>query len=96
MTKNIDIVNGIDCLQVLQHASGSKIYLRVATGTTNWGISSTINGKGAWIVSGSAGGSCPAQSSNSVSERRGFKRWQYPDNGKAVEGNIVVKCITHL
>merc|ERR1712080_810471 len=45
---------------LLQHASGSKRYLRVGTGNTNWGISSTIDGSSYWICSGSAGGLCPA------------------------------------
>ena len=93
MKTNIDIVNGIDCLQVLQHASGSKRYLRVGTGSTLWAINATMDG-GGWIFSGSAGGFCPAQSSNSVSERTGVKRWRYANNGK-FEGNIVVECTTH-
>ena len=50
---NIDIVDGIDCLQVLQHVDGSEIYLVVPTGKTCWVIGSTI-------ASASAGGRCPA------------------------------------
>ena len=92
---NIDIVDGIDCLQVLQHSSGSDKYLRVATGLTNWRISSTIDGERAWIISASAGGICPAQASNSLSDKRGVKSWEYADNGVWKEGIINVKCLTH-
>ena len=91
---NIDIVDGIDCLQVLQHSSGSERYLRVATDSTNWGISDDINDEGSWIISASAGGVCPAQASNSRSDRLGVKSWQYADNGWK-EGIINVKCLTH-
>ena len=93
--RNIDIFNGIDWLQVLQHASGSERYLRVPTGSTRWAIGPTIDEAGSWIASGSAGGLCPAKGSNSVSEKLGVKNWRYADNGKFVEGNIVLKCITH-
>ena len=93
---NIDIVDGIDCLQVLQHSSGSEQYLTVKTGTSNWGISPDIDGGGSWIKSGSAGGICPAQASNSLSVRDGDKSWLYADNGVLKEGIINVKCLdTH-
>ena len=91
----IDIVNGIDCLQVLQHESGSEKYLRVRTGKTSWLIGSTIDGEGSWIQSASAGGICPAQASNSISERDGDKSWQYYDNGGWPEGIVKIKCLTH-
>ena len=92
---NIDIVDGIDCLQVLQHSSGSEKYLRVLTGGTNWIIGDAIDGKGGWISSVSAGGVCPAQASNSRSDRLGVKSWRYSDNGVEKEGIINVKCLTH-
>ena len=66
---NIGIVDGIDCLQVLQHADGSEKYLTVRTGTTSWIISDTIDEisryqinfrGGNWIVSASAGDCCAA------------------------------------
>ena len=91
---NIDIVDGIDCLQVLQHSSGSDKYLRVATGKVAWAISDDIDGKSCWIISGSAGGLCPAQASNSYSDKTGVKSWRYSDNGWK-EGIINVKCLTH-
>ena len=50
---NIDISNGIDCLQLMRHASDPEIYLRVGTGGS-WGIDHTKDGKGCWIASGSA------------------------------------------
>ena len=91
---NIDIVDGIDCLQVLQHSSGSDKYLKVATGKTVWRIGPDIDGEGSWIISASAGGICPAQASNSLSDRTGVKSWKYADNGWK-EGVINVKCLTH-
>merc|ERR1712037_142954 len=66
---------------VLQHSSGSDEYLRVPTGSVSWGIGPDIDGEGAWIQSGSAGGICPAQASNSRSDRLGVKSWEYADDG---------------
>ena len=91
---NIDIVDGIDCLQVLQHSSGSEQYLTVTTGMSCWRIGPDIDGEGCWIASGSAGGFCSAQASNSRSDRDGVKSWRYADNGFK-EGVINVKCLTH-
>ena len=95
---NVDIVNDIDCLQLLQHSSGSERYLRVATtGESDWAIDSTIDEFGGWIRSASAGSSCPAHSENSLSESFGDKSWQYYDDDKdgLVEGNIKLTCSTH-
>ena len=94
---NIDIVDGIDCLQVLQHADGSKKYLTVRTGKTSWTIGSTIDEEGGWIESSSAGDSCPASVASSKSDRLQRTSWRYGvGDGKAwVDGDIRVKCITH-
>ena len=92
---NIDIVDGIDCLQVLQHADGSERYLRVRTGATSWAIGSNIDGKGAWIQSAAAGGICAAEVSNSRSDRSGQKSWSYWSDNVWKEGIINVKCLTH-
>ena len=98
---NIDIVDGIDCLQVLQHADGSKKFLRVPTGTSSWSISDDIDGSDCWIGSGSAGVGCPASAANKKSDRFQKKSWEYYDEtitnyDKAwVEGGIRVTCITH-
>ena len=92
---NVDIVNDIDCLQLLQHSSGSELYLRVRTGGTTWVISDIIDEKGGWIRSASAGSSCPAHSENAFSERFGFKSWQYYDNGDWHDGDIKLTCSTH-
>ena len=89
---NIDIVDGIDCLQVLQHSSGSNKYLTVNTGKTSWRIGDDIDGKGGWIASASAGGICPAQPSNSLSVRDGDRSWKYVD-GPWKEEIINVKCL---
>ena len=94
---NIDIVDGIDCLQVLQHADGSKKFLRVATDTSSWSLGPTIDESGGWIQSGSAGVGCPASAVNKKSDRFKQKSWEYYD-GKAlnfVAGDIRVTCITH-
>ena len=91
---NIDIIDVIDCLQVLQHSSGSDKYLRVMTGTTTWRMGPDIDRRGGSIQSASAGGICPAQASNSRSEKTGVKSWRYSDNGWK-EGIINVKCLTH-
>ena len=88
---NIDIVDGIDCLQVLQHSSGSEKYLTVRTGGANWAIGPDIDEKRSWIKSASAGGVCPAQVSNSCSDKTGVKSWRYADNGVGKEGIINVK-----
>ena len=97
---NVDIVNDIDCLQLLQHSSGSELYLRVATDGTQWGIGPTIDEPGCWISSASAGSSCPAHSENAFSERFGQKSWVYADNGDNgdwhwPEGDIKLTCSTH-
>ena len=92
---NIDIVNGIDCLQVLQHADGKKKYLTVNTGFTSWRISDDINEDGAWIESASAGDSCPASPANKKSDRYQQTRWKWSDGKAWQEGDIRVKCKTH-
>ena len=91
---NVDIVNDIDCLQLLQHSSGSELYLRVRTGATSWMICSIIDESGGWIRSASAGSSCPAHSENAIRERLGWKSWRYHDNGWH-EGDIKFICSTH-
>ena len=91
---NVDIVIDIDCLQLLQHSSGSELYLRVATGDSNWAIGETIDESVGWIESASAGSSCPAHSENAFSERFGRKSWQYSDNGWH-DGDIKLTCSTH-
>ena len=95
LTTNIDIVNGIDCLQVLQHADGKKKYLTVRTGATSWGIGSTINESGCWIQSASAGDSCPASPANKKSDRMQQTSWQWFDGKAWHVGDIRVKCKTH-
>ena len=92
---NIDIVYDIDCLQLLQHASGSKKYLRVRTGSTAWLISDTIDERGAYIYSGSAGGVSPADPHNPINKRFNQTSWRYWDGKGWHDGEIVVKCITH-
>ena len=81
-------------MQVLQHSSGSEQYLTVNNNSPTWRIGSTIDGEGGGIASASAGGICPAQASNSLSDRTGVKSWKYADNGWK-EGVINVKCLTH-
>ena len=55
------IVNPINWLQVLQHASGRELYLTVDKYNSYWTISSTIGGwRDPKIRSSSAGGMCPA------------------------------------
>ena len=92
---NIDIVDGIDCLQVLQHADGSERYLTVRTGWTSWMIGSTIDEKGGRIISAAAGGICAAHVSNSRSNRNNVKSWRYAADNVWKEGIINVKCLTH-
>ena len=92
---NVDIVNDIDCLQLFQHSDGSERYLKVATGSSRWWIGNTIDESRGWIVSASAGSSCPAHSENAFSERDGQKSWLYADNGDWPEGDIKLTCSTH-
>jgi len=83
---------------VLQHSSGSDRYLTVPTGTTSWGIGETIDGSGSFIKSASAGGPCPAQASNAVSNdpNRHVTSWLYADGGRLKEsGQIRLVCKTH-
>ena len=86
-------LNGIDCLQVLQHADGSESYLTVRATHSKWAIGPHIDSdENLWIQSASAGGISPVQESNSRSE----KSWFYSDHGGSwVEGIINVKCLTH-
>ena len=101
---NIDIIYDIDCLQVFQHASGSKKYLRVPTNTTSWSIGPNIDENASFISSGSAGGVSPADPHNPINRRFNQTSWRYWDmewdngewhNGEWHNGEIVVKCITH-
>ena len=92
---NIDIVNGIDCLQVLQHADGKKKYLTVRTDTSTWGIGPTIDETGGWIFSASAGDSCPASPANKKSDRFQMTSWLWWDGKGWQAGDIRVKCKTH-
>ena len=91
---NIDIVDDIDCLQVLQHSSGSDIYLRVGGGNEwTWALGPTIDESRESIRSASAGGTCPAQPSNAVNEK--VTSWRFYDNGWK-NADIRFTCITHL
>ena len=92
---NIDNVDGIDCLQVLQHADGSEKFLRVPTGDSVWSIGPTIDENSCWIQSGSAKDCCPASAVNKKSDRFKQKSWEYYDGKAFVEGDIRVTCITH-
>ena len=78
---SIDLNNDFDFLQLLQHASGSNLYLSVATVSTIWAIGNTIDENSAWIISASAGTVSPASPSNSVNKRFSQTSWQYADNG---------------
>ena len=82
-----------------EHAS---LYLRVASCT--WVISTTIEGSTAAIQSGSAGSVCPAHPSNRVSNRMGWRSWQYATGtgwnyarrrAEWTPGEISVTCDTH-
>ena len=92
---NIDIVDGIDCLQVLQHADGSEKFLRVPTGGVKWSLGSTIDGRGCWIDSASAGDGCPASAANKKSDRVNRTSWDYYDGKAWVNADIRVVCMTH-
>ena len=90
---SIDINHDFDLLQLLQHASGSDIYLSVRTNGTNWLIGDTINGKSGFIKSASAGTVSPASPSNSVNKRLGQTSWQYGDANGWHDGDIRVVSI---
>ena len=94
---NIDIVDGIDCLQVLQHADGSEKYLTVPTDGTCWEIGSTnaMQSNGGWIFSASAGDGCPASSANKKSDRNQRTSWRYYDGKAWLPGDVRVKCFSH-
>ena len=80
---------------MLQHADGGEKYLTVGTGTTSWRISSTIDEKGAWIQSASAGDSCPASPANKNNDRFQETSWMWSVEKAWKAGDIRVKCMTH-
>jgi len=76
---------------VWQHASGAKLYLRVATGFSCWVIGSTIDGSDDnRIRSPSAGGHCPSDASNSISRRNDAASWRYYADDGWKKGDIRV------
>ena len=95
----IHFVNVVNWLQVLQNTSSKEErYLTVSTGGTAWRIRSTIDGKGGFIQSGSAGGLCPADPTTGINRRNGRTSWIYGDaeKGEWVNGNIKLSCSTHF
>ena len=82
----------LDCLQLLQHSSGSKIYLGVATSRSTWRIGSTVDENRGWIISGAAGGVNPADPSSGKSVKWGLNGWRYWDDGWK-EGDITVESV---
>ena len=95
---NIDIVNGIDCLQVLQHASGKKKYLSVSTYLSSWMIGPDIDaGRDSCCMrSASAGTGCPASPANKNNDRLKETSWKYNDGkGEWHNAEIVITCATH-
>ena len=97
---NLDIVDGIDCLQVLQHASGKQKYLSVRTYYTGsrWMIGSDIDGwwGSCWLRSASAGSGCPASPVNKNNDRYKRTSWEYVgDKYDWHNAEIVITCATH-
>ena len=95
---NIDIVDGIDCLQVLQHASGKQKYLTVRTYTSSWMIGPDIDWGwySWWIRSASAGSGCPASPVNKNNDRYKRTSWEYVgDKYDWHNAEIVITCATH-
>ena len=82
---------------MLQHESGSEIFLRVSTGETSWGIGPDIDGDEAWIDSGSSGNSCPAHPRNALNNDPDYKQtsWEYCDGVGWKNGDIRLSCETH-
>ena len=94
----IHFVNVVNWLQVLQNTSSKEErYLTVSTGGTNWAIRPTIDGKGGFIQSGSAGGLCPADPTTGINKRVGYTSWMYGlGDSKWYNGNIKLSCSTHF
>ena len=65
--------------------------LTVATGSSTWGIHSSIDTTRSFISSASAGTSCPTSPSASISKKNGRTSWKYAHNGWH-DGNILVSC----
>ena len=89
--------NTFACLQLMQHASGSKLYLGVPKGLdATWMIGPTLEPRLDWtnnfIYSASAGGVCPADPSNAINARLGIKSWRYKENMGWNDCDIQVKC----
>lgn len=77
-------------LPVYQDRGGSLKYLRVAEGSTAWGIGPATNG-GLWIDSG-RGTTSPGDRMAGGSERSGYSNWRYSDGVEWKEGNITLSC----
>ena len=94
----IHFVNVVNWLQVLQNTSSKEErYLTVNTGMTTWRISPTIDGKGAFIQSCSAGGLCPADPTTGINKRLGGTSWMYTlCEDELFNGNINLSCLTHF
>ena len=81
-------------LQLLQHASGSNLYLRVAPGSSRWGFDHKKDGLGD-IKSPRGGGMCPATSSCPVDNTSELDRWRYWDDGNYHSADLNIRCLTH-
>ena len=78
--------------QVLQQETSPHLYLSVGSGESSWTIRESIEVTGAHIESASAGTTCPASPSNSVSKRMGLNSWEYSNSAVWHSGNITVSC----
>jgi len=80
--------------QVLQQESSPHLYFAVRSGSTTWSIADHIEKPSGKISSASAGTTCPASPSASVSKRLGWNSWHYAHLLNWHAGNITVSCET--
>ena len=78
--------------QVLQQETSPHFYLSVGSGESCWSIKDSIEVTVGKIASASAGTTCPASPSNSVSKRMGLNSWEYSNSAVWHSGNITVSC----
>ena len=81
---------------MFQHESGTDKYLWVKPGFYAWNLGSTLYDEDddmKWIISASAGTSCPAGPEAGVNKRMGWKSWRHSKVFSWSEGGINVTAL---
>ena len=67
--------------------------LFVPEGYVNWQIKESTSSTGYSLIGSGRGTNSPGSSEAGASDRFGWTRWHYDNNGKLKEGDISVSCI---